>query len=140
MRLHSLPKDIQCGWVCAVLFRGPTYFKHIAMCGKYPKLYLRSRWNLEELSPQPPWKIPHRDLCSRLHVRLRFRSQKLNKGWIHVSFSWLKEKVSRVGGWEHLKGQVSGAEVALVLGKVPVCYWDVVLDMVPGNLTWALFL
>lgn len=51
----------------------------------------------------------------------RLRSKKL-RGGTHVSILWVTEKVSRFGGWEQPEGQVSGAEVALVLGKVPLCY------------------
>ena len=77
-------------------------------------------------------------MCSRLQMTQRLRSKKLNRGGL--SILWVTEKVSRFGGWEQPEGQVSCAEVAPVLGKMPVLLrWGEVLDMVPGNLTSGLF-
>ena len=79
-------------------------------------------------------------MCSRLQMTQRLRSKKLNRGGPHVSILWVTEKVSKFGGSEQPEGQVSCADVALVLGKVPgLLRWGVVLDMVPGNLTSGLF-
>lgn len=59
------------------------------------------------------------DMSSRLHMTQRLRSKKLNRGGPHVSILWVTQKVSSFRGWEQLEGQVSCAEVALVLGEVP---------------------
>lgn len=61
------------------------------------------------------------DMWSRLHMTRTLRSKKL-RGGTHVSILWVTGKVSRFGGWGQPEGQVSGAEVALVLGQVPLCY------------------